>query len=195
MTAVTDSVVGIGPPGPRLCSSVPTFDLTSAVLLLGWAFLSNVAIAVVPHEPAVILAGGTLGVPVTVVAATIGTILAAWADHRMFGGWLASRPRPTEGATAWLLDRFEYAPFLVLTVGGLLPLPAWPFKVLALSAGYPRLKYVAAQTAGRVPRYLLLATFGYALALPPAVLVAISVVMGVIFSLPMLRARWRKRDE
>src|SRR5205823_4235069 len=45
-----------------------------AVTLFGYAFLSNVALAVLPHEPAVIWYGARLGVWPTTLVATAGTV-------------------------------------------------------------------------------------------------------------------------
>src|SRR2546427_8540805 len=55
-----------------------------AVILFGYAFISNVALAVLPHEPAVIWYGPRLGVWPTTVVATAGTVAAALVDHRLF---------------------------------------------------------------------------------------------------------------
>lgn len=166
--------------------------LWSALVLAVYAFVAHVAIALLPHEPAVILAGGTLGVLPTVIAATIGTGLAAYVDHRLFGKWLAKRERPG-GLAGWLLARFERAPSTVLAASGVLPVPAWPFKVAALSSGMSRARYVAALTTGRVPRFALLAIFGRALSLPPSVVVAISVGFAIVFGLASLAPG--RRDE
>ncbi len=162
------------------------------LVLAAYALVANAAVAVVPHEPAVILAGGTLGVWATVLAATLGTAIAAYLDHRLFGAWLARRARPS-GLALWLLERFERAPSAVLAASGLLPVPLWPFKVAALSSGMTRTRYVAALTLGRVPRYALLAIFGRALSLPTPVLIAVSVGFAIVFGL----ASWtpaRSRD-
>src|SRR2546422_11538263 len=59
------------PPGPT-------------ALLFAYAFLSNIALAVVPHEPAIIWYGSRLGVWATTLVATAGTMLAAVVGHRVF---------------------------------------------------------------------------------------------------------------
>ncbi len=56
----------------------------SAVWLFGYAFLSNVALAVLPHEPVVIWYGARHGVWPTALVATAGTVAAALVDHRLF---------------------------------------------------------------------------------------------------------------
>ncbi len=55
----------------------------SAVWLFGYALLSNVALAVLPHEPVVIWYGARHGVWPTALVATAGTVVAALLDHRL----------------------------------------------------------------------------------------------------------------
>src|SRR5437773_11645150 len=57
---------------------------TPTALLFAYAFLSNIALAVVPHEPAIIWYGPRLGVWTTTLVGTAGTVLAAVAGHRLF---------------------------------------------------------------------------------------------------------------
>src|SRR5256885_15183746 len=79
---------------------------TPTALLFAYAFLSNIALAVVPHEPAIIWYGPRLGVWTTTLVGTAGTVLAAVPGHRLFApliGRLAPRrlesspPSPTRG--------------------------------------------------------------------------------------------------
>ena len=110
--------------------------MTGALLLFGYAFLSNVALSVLPHEPAVIWYGAHLGEWRTTFIAKAGTILAAFVDHRLFVPLIrrirdrsGARPRPTP-----FMERvFRRCPFVILALSGLTPLPFFPFKVLALS--------------------------------------------------------------
>src|SRR5256886_15556820 len=57
---------------------------TPTALLFAYAFLSNIALAVVPHEPAIIWYGPRLGVWTTTLVGTAGTLLAALAGHPVF---------------------------------------------------------------------------------------------------------------
>ena len=155
------------------------------LLLFAYAFLSNVALAVVPHEPVIIWYGAHLGVLPTAVVATAGTVAAAWTDHRLFAGSIhrlthrAAVTVPPSFALRW----FERAPFAVLALSGITPLPFFPFKLLAFAARYPRGRYLAAVAAGRLPRYLLLAWLGIAVRLPAWTIAA----AGVLLLLPTLR--------
>lgn len=146
-------------------------------MLLGYAFASNVAISVVPHEPAVIAAGTELGIWLTAAVATVGTLAAGVADYRLFAARLAARVEGAEGLTARLLRHFAAAPFVVLVAASLTPLPFWPFKALALASRYPLARYLVALGVGRFARYLLLAWFGAALAVPAWLVVAISLAL------------------
>lgn len=162
--------------------------------LFGYAFISNVALAVVPHEPVVIWYGSQFGVWSTAAIATLGTLLAAWVDHRLFVPLIARvahTPFFAEGTVGWLRARFSRAPFAVLALCGLTPLPWFPFKAMAFAENYPLTRYLAATAAGRFPRYALLAWLGVVITIPTWVLVALFAVM----ILPSLRLIWKRRRE
>jgi membrane protein YqaA with SNARE-associated domain len=160
--------------------------------LFAYAFLSNVAMAIVPHEPVVIWFGGVTGVWVTAAVATLGTVGAAWVDHRVFVPLMtrvAHLPVFADGAVGWLRGRFARAPFLVLAVSALTPLPAFPFKAMAFAQRYPLWRYLAAVAAGRFPRYALLAWLGVLVSIPAWVLVALFALM----LLPSARLLWKRQ--
>lgn len=160
--------------------------------LFGYAFVSNVAMAFVPHEPVVIWFGSAVGVWSTAGTATLGTVTAAWVDHRVFVPLLTRvrhAPLMTDGAVGWLRRRFSRAPFLVLAASALTPLPAFPFKAMAFAERYPLRRYLAAVAAGRFPRYLLLAWLGVLVRVPAWILVALFLVM----LLPSVRLIWKRR--
>jgi len=136
----------------------------AAVLLLGYAFLSNVAVAVLPHEPVVIWYGKLVGVWPTTLVATAGTVVAALVDHRLFVP-LIQRIVARRGRSR-LARAFGRFPFAVIAVSGLTPLPFLPFKALAFATGYPIGRYAAAVAARSLPRYALLAWLGASVRLP-----------------------------
>lgn len=139
------------------------------MLLFLYAFLSNLALAVVPHEPVVIWYGARASVWWTAAVATAGTVAASWVDYRLFGSWITRRALPQRGfprpVTA-MLRAFARAPFAILAVSGLTPLPFFPFKAMAFVSRYPIERYLLAVAVGRLPRYLLLASAGVALRVP-----------------------------
>ena len=158
-----------------------------AVTLFGYAFLSNVALAVLPHEPAVIWYGARLGVWPTTLVATAGTVAAALVVHRVFVPLirrLRDASAPSKGAT-WADRFFRRFPFATIALSGLTPLPFFPFKALAFTAGYPLQRYLAAVAARSAPRYALLAWLGVAVRLPTWLIAALFVLL-LIPSLRML---------
>ena len=168
---------------------------TPAALLFAYAFLSNIALAVVPHEPAIIWCGPRLGVWTTTLIATAGTMLAAVVDHRVFAPLIGRRARGGSGSggqgvrSPWperLLRRF---PFATIALSGLTPLPFFPFKALAFATGCPAGKYTAAVAARCLPRYALLAWLGAAVQVPVWVMVALFALLMI----PSLRMVWWRR--
>ena len=144
-------------------------------ILFLYAFVSNVALAVVPHEPVIVWYGAHAGVWVTAVIATAGTIAASWVDHAIFAPfiWRLDWHRLAAGRlVGWLRHRFARAPFAVIALSGLTPLPFFPFKALAFAARYPRGRYLAAVGLGRFPRYAVIAWLGHSVVVPPWALIA-----------------------
>src|SRR5256885_6600709 len=70
---------------------------TPTALLFAYAFLSNIALAVVPHEPAIIWYGPRLGVWTTTLVGTAGTGLAPAPGPPVFSPLFRRLgPRPLE---------------------------------------------------------------------------------------------------
>ncbi len=163
-----------------------------ALALFAYAFVSNVAMSVVPHEPVVIWYGAHWGIWATAVVATAGTVVASAVDHRVFVplvSRVATQPVLASGFVGKIRRLFYRAPFAVIAVSGLTPLPAWPVKAAAFAERYPMGPYLAAVAAGRFPRYVLLAWLGFVVSVPNWVLVALVLVM----FLPSLKAWIWKR--
>ena len=144
------------------------------------ALLTNVAMAFVPHEPIVIWYGRELGIVPTAIVATLGTVAASWIDRVLLFPLLIKRRVPSEqrGLLGRMLRGFDRAPFAIIALSGLTPLPFWPFKALAVANRYPTARFLAAVAVGRLPRYLLLAWCGRTIELPPWILPLICVAFG-----------------
>lgn len=149
-----------------------------AALLFAYAFLSNIALAVVPHEPAIIWYGPRLGVWTTTLVATAGTALAAVVDHRVLAP-LIGRLAQRRLESPWPERLFRRFPFATIALSGLTPLPFFPFKALAFATGCPAGKYTAAVAARCLPRYALLAWLGATVRVPAWVMVALFVLLMV----------------
>lgn len=163
-----------------------------SAILFAYAFVSNVALAVVPHEPVVAWYGPVLGVWATALLATAGTVTASWVDHRLFVPLITRvrERRPQAGRPlAGMLRLFSRAPFAIIAFSGVTPLPFWPFKALAFASRYPLDRYLLAVAVGRLPRYLLLAWLGVMIRIPVGILAAAFVVL----ALPSARMLWWPR--
>src|SRR5258705_720086 len=118
-----------------------------AALLFAYAFLSNIALAFVPHEPAIIWYGPRLGVWSTTLVATAGTMLAAVVDHRVFVPLIRRIAQRGSGSGGqgvrppWPERLFRRFPFATLAPSGLTTLPFFPFHALAFATGCPAGKY------------------------------------------------------
>src|SRR2546428_13321863 len=111
-----------------------------AALLFGYASLSNIALAVVPHEPAIIWYGPRLGLWTTTLVATAGTLLAAIVDHRVFVPLIrrvAERRGQRATDAAWPERLFPRVPFPTIAPSRLTPPPLFPLQAPPLSTGRP----------------------------------------------------------
>ena len=135
------------------------------VILLGYMSLAC-TFCPLPTTPVIVLAASpaALGIdPLLLsVVCTVGTCIANMHDYYLVTFFYRYRPvrkirktRLYEKAAAW----FERAPFATLTAASFLPIPIDFVRLLAISQGYPRHKFVLASAVGRWPRYFLLAYF------------------------------------
>jgi membrane protein YqaA with SNARE-associated domain len=156
------------------------------IVLFLYTFASNVALAVVPHEPVIIWYGAYAGVWITAAVATVGTLSASWMDHRVFAPVLmrgSTNRALAVGAVGAARRWFSRAPFATIAVSGVTPLPFWPFKLLAFAEGYPLTRYLIAVATGRFPRYVLLAWLGVTIPIPGWILATVFLLL----LLPSLR--------
>ncbi len=164
------------------------------IALFSYAFVSTVAMSIVPHEPVVIWYGAHFGVWATAAVATAGTLASGWVDHRLFVpliGRVADKPVMTQGVVGRMRGLFTRAPFTVIAVSGFAPVPSFPFKAMAFAERYPLGRYLAAVAVGRFPRYALLAWVGLALDIPTWVFAGLFLLMLV----PSVRVLiWKSRN-
>ena len=107
-------------------------------------------------------AGGGLGIPPLIVATigALGTAVANMNDYYLLTFLYRYRPiqkiRMTglyRRAAAW----YNRSPFAALAAASFLPIPIDIVRLLAISEGYDRFKFVLGSLVGRWPRYLLFA--------------------------------------
>lgn len=154
---------------------------------------SNTAISLLPHEPMLLIYGARENVWLAALAATGGTAMAGWIDHRIFVPVLSVERTSSYKETRlyrWVMDLFVRAPFAALVIAGVTPVPFFPFKVLAFSGGYAIRRYVAAVAIGRFPRYLLILWFGAAFRIPAWLLVAATLLAFSAYGVQLLARRF-----
>lgn len=136
---------------------------------------SNTAIAVLPHEPMLLIYGARADLWLAALAATAGTVVAGLLDHRIFVPVL-NVDRISGYKENHLYQRvmrlFGRAPFAAIAIAGCTPVPFFPFKLLAFSGGYPLARYLGALAVGRFPRYALILWVGSAVRISTGLLIA-----------------------
>jgi membrane protein YqaA with SNARE-associated domain len=175
-------------------------DWSGMLWLFFYSIAANTAISVFPHEPAIVYCGkyfNTLSVAFVCVA---GNLAAGWVDHHFFTPVL--QMKFSEGYRKTRIYRktaqwFSRAPFWVIVVFALTPLPFYLVKFLAFSTGYPMRRYMTGIFVGRLPRFYLLALLGYAVRVPMWLMAAffcgVFAVYGAMIIKGLMRAKSLKR--
>ncbi len=169
--------------------------------LFFYSIPSNTAISVFPHEPVLIYFGTFADIWISAAAATGGTIVAGWLDHRVFVPVLNysklisyKRSRFYKKAA----EIFMKYPFATIVVTGFTPIPFWPFKFLCFSIHYPLTRYLSALSLGRFPRYAFLAWIGSEFHVPAWLLIATVIAIFSVYAIrgiPWLRHQMQARRQ
>ncbi len=121
-------------------------DWNGFVWLFFYSIAANIAISIFPHEPAIVFYGRHFNVFLVVAVAVAGNLIAAWVDYHFFTPLLhmkfSAKYKKTKiyrGTLSW----FSRAPFLVVVVFALTPLPFYLVKFLAFSTKYSMSRYMA----------------------------------------------------
>jgi ribonucleoside-triphosphate reductase len=154
-------------------------DLAGAFLLGAYCIPANSVIPF-PHEPAVLFFAQFYDPLIVAIAATIGSIIATFADYAMVGAAMRTRAlastrnsRLFQWATRWM----RRYPFAIIVLFSFTPLPISIVRILAPAIDYPIPRYIAAQLVGRLPRFFILALIGHAVHIPGWILLALVVVL------------------
>ena len=123
------------------------------------------------------------------VACTVGGVMDYWLFEPLLHHGAVKPHYENNRLFKTALKYFQKAPFLTLTFTGYTPVPFFPFKLLAIAAGYPMRNYVAALLLARIPRYYLVSYVGYMLQPPTWTLVALAVAAGGAY----LFTHWKRR--
>ncbi len=156
---------------------------------------SHMLISPFPHEPALLYVAKVYPAIFVATAGIIGCLLAGVFDYCILG-WLFNhrliRPKfeNTRIYTATVAF-FRKAPFWMLVVAALTPVPFYPIKFLSIASNYPLWKYQAALLVGRFPRFWLLAWLGYVFQVPNSILLALGLLIVALTAWTAVSVRWR----
>ena len=190
--------------------TTPVAVLTAAVLFIGWpdirpavgyflyAIPAHLLISVFANEPALLAAAKTTPPVWVAIAGTSGCIVAAILDYALIGWFVNHRLIKTElddSRGYHLAQRFfSRAPFVLIVVSALVPMPFYPAKILAIARGYPLTRFLLAVILGRFPRFYLFALGGQKVQAPGGALISAGVALGLIGGWGVWRTIRRNRQ-
>lgn len=158
-------------------------NIDPLLIIFFYSIPSNCAIVVFPHEPVIVLYGKTINIWNLTIAATLGTILAAYLDYKFFAPVLNLSYSAKFKSSAFYKKAhywFYKLPFLTIVAAGFTPIPFFPFKFMVYASKYPIWRYLGAVTVGRFPRYFLLAFAGFYFQIPDWIIYTSFVAMILI---------------
>jgi membrane protein YqaA with SNARE-associated domain len=134
---------------------------------------------------------------VVTAVATAGTMISCFFDYGfiepMIGHRMLRKRYEDNRVYRYALAFFRKSPFWLLVMAAYTPIPLAPFKLLAITGGYPFGRYLGAMFVGRVPRYYTLAWLGMLFPVPNWILLALGSVITTIYFATMLRRRFSAR--
>ncbi|HXT68332.1 MAG TPA: VTT domain-containing protein [Vicinamibacterales bacterium] len=174
-------------------------DFRPAVGYFLYAIPAHLLISVLANEPA-LFAAAKVTPPVWVaIAGTSGCIVAAILDYALIGWFVNHRLIKTElddSRGYHTAQRFfARAPFILILMSALLPVPFYPVKILAIARDYPLVRFVAAVVIGRFPRFYLLALGGQKVQAHGGALVSAGVALALIGGWGVWRTIRRNRQK
>jgi uncharacterized membrane protein YdjX (TVP38/TMEM64 family) len=154
-----------------LVYSIPALSAQwQAAALWGLYAVPSNSVIPIPHEPGLLYFALTGSPWVLAVIGSLGVFCAAYFDQWLVG-WAMARKvgRRLRDARSWqrtqrVLMRRPFPTLMGVAFLGFPPIQA--VRVVVLSAGYSVHRYAVAVALGRLPRFLAIASLGYAVALP-----------------------------
>jgi membrane protein YqaA with SNARE-associated domain len=146
---------------------------------LPYSFLGN-SLVPLPYDPAVVYLGPLYPLWLIIAVGVVGTVIIEFWNMELLARILSregTRRFRGHHVTKWTVEWFAKAPFWTLVFTCVVPIiPHYPMRVLATLANYPIWKYQLSVILGRGGRYAWLAVLGFALKVPPMLLLGASLV-------------------
>jgi len=159
-------------------------ELHSLISYFLYAIPAHLLISVLANEVALFAAAKSSAPVAVAVAGTLGCVVAVILDYALIG-WFASRKlikTELEDSRGFHAAQryFGKAPFVLIVLSALLPVPFYPVKILAITRDYSLVRFLAAVVIGRLPRFYLLALGGQKVKAPGSALVSAGVTLALI---------------
>ncbi len=146
-----------------------------------YTIISHLYISIFPHEPVLLYYGKIYNSFAIAVIGGIAATLAGFIDYETIYTVVKLKSVKKFYSDAKLykkaVDFFSKAPFLMIFIAALTPVPFYPFKFLATASDYPENRYLLALFVGRTPRYFILAYTGKIINIPNWILIVAFVIM------------------
>ncbi len=160
-----------------------------------YAIPAHLLISVVAMEPMLFAAAKSHSYITVAVIGTAGCLVAIILDYALIG-WVVTRQLVREeldDSRFFVAAQkfFGRAPFLVVLVTALLPVPFYPTKILAISRDYSLPRFCLALTLGRLPRFYYLAMIAHKVQAPKSALVSAAVALTLMAAWGVYRT-WRR---
>jgi membrane protein YqaA with SNARE-associated domain len=163
-----------------------------------YAIPAHLLISFLANEPMLFAAAKHYPAGLVALAGTIGCVIAITLDYALIGWFVNHRLVRTEleDSKGVRLARrvFGKAPFVLIWLSALLPVPFYPVKILAIVGDYPLSRFVTALVIGRVPRFWLLAILGDRMQAPDSALGSAGAALALIGGWAIWRTVRRNRS-
>ena len=173
-------------------------DLRALVGYFLYAIPAHLMISFLANEPALFAAAKASPPMAVAIAGTAGCIVAIILDYALIGWFVNHRLVRTEleDTRAYRVAQrfFGRAPFLLILVSALLPVPFYPVKILGIARDYSLVRFVAAVILGRFPRFYVLALGGQKVQAPDSALLSAGVALALIGGWGIWRTIRRNRQ-
>ena len=149
-----------------------------------YAVPAHLLVSVLANEPALFAAAKEASPIAVAMAGTLGCVIAIILDYALIG-WFVNRrliKAEIDDSKGFRIAQrfFGRAPFLLIVLSALLPVPFFPVKILAIIRDYPLTRFIAAILVGRLPRFYLLALAGQKVQAPGSALASAGATLAVI---------------
>jgi membrane protein YqaA with SNARE-associated domain len=162
-----------------------------------YAIPAHLLISVLANEPMLFAAAKSYEPGLVAAAGTAGAAIAIVLDYALIGWFVNQRfireeiddSRAFRTAQRW----FDKAPFALIAIAAMLPVPFYPVKILAIAGNYPLGRSALAVVTGRLPRFWFLAMIGERVQAPDSALLSAGVALAIIAGWGLWRAVRRNR--